>query len=229
MDHLQPSWQQAESGVEARIRFVRSVYAWLMAGFLVACLGAVAALVTISVWVPLLRAGGQFFMIVLCIAQFGALWFAGKKAHEKGINIFAYGLATGISGYIAGMISIMVASQSGIGIVMQALGLTAVAFLVLTTIAFVTKKDFSFLGSFVMVGLVIAIVGSLIAMIFHLPAFSVLISCIVVIACSAKILWDTSAMLRTADYSNPVGFALSLFVSLYNIFISLLNILGRRR
>jgi modulator of FtsH protease len=66
-------------------------------------------------------------------------------------------------------------------------------------------------------------------MFFNLPLVSVAISCIVVIACSAKILWDTSAMLRTADYSNPVGFALSLFVSLYNIFISLLNILGRRR
>ncbi|HJV22740.1 MAG TPA: Bax inhibitor-1 family protein [Holophagaceae bacterium] len=229
MDHLQPSWQHAESGVEARIRFVRSVYAWLMAGFLVACLGALASLATVSVWIPLLRAGGQFAAIMICVAQFGALWFARAKAHEKGINVFAYGLATGVSGYIAGMISFIYAAQSGPAIVYQALGLTALAFLTLTTIAFVTKKDFSFLGSFVMVGLVIAIVGSLVAMIFHLPAFSVLISCIVVIACSAKILWDTSAMLRTADYSNPVGFALSLFVSLYNIFISLLNILGRRR
>jgi modulator of FtsH protease len=53
---------------------------------------------------------------------------------------------------------------------------------------------------------------------------------VAVIACSAKILWDTSTMLRTDDLGDPAGFALSLFVSLYNIFIALLNLLsgGRR-
>ncbi len=86
-----------------------------------------------------------------------------------------------------------------------------------------------FLGSFVKVGIAIMFFGSLIAAIFHLSALSLIASGVAVIACSAKVLWDTSAMLRTDDLSDPVFFALSLFVSLYNIFISLLNILGRRR
>jgi modulator of FtsH protease len=52
---------------------------------------------------------------------------------------------------------------------------------------------------------------------------------VAVIACSAKLLWDTSAMLRTDDFGDPAGFALSLFISLYVIFINLMNLLGGRR
>ncbi len=226
MDHLQPSWQQAESGTEARIRFVRSVYAWLMAGFLVAGAGALLSEHTVR---PLIALTGRFFIWALVIAQWGAIFFAGAVSRRKPLNILAFGLFTFISGTIAGIISLVVAKTSGGSTVLLALGLTAVVFLTLTIIAFVTKKDFSFLRNFVIVGLVVMVAGGLIAAIFNLPTFSLIISGVAVIACSAKLLWDTSAMLRTGDLSDPAGFALSLFVSLYNIFISLLNILGRRR
>ena len=96
-------------------------------------------------------------------------------------------------------------------------------------INFVTKKDFGFLRSFVIVGVAVMFFGGLVAAIFHLETMSLVIAGVAVIACSAKILYDTSAMLRTQDYSDPAGFALSLFVSLYNIFISLLRLLGGRR
>ncbi|MBS1766722.1 MAG: Bax inhibitor-1 family protein [Acidobacteria bacterium] len=230
MDYQQ-SWQNAQSGAISRLQFVRQVYLWLMAGFGVALVGAVGAFVTVPFWAPLLQSGGRVFMFALIIGQFAALWIAGRTAQTKPLNIATFGLATGVSGFIAGMVSLMVASQSGMGVVLSALGLTALAFLTLTVVAFVSKKDFSFLRSFVVVGLVIGIGGSFIAFFFNLPVFSLVISGVIVLASSAKILWDTSAMLRTADLSNPVGFALSLFVNLYNIFISLLNILsgGRRR
>jgi modulator of FtsH protease len=107
--------------------------------------------------------------------------------------------------------------------------MTAADFLLLTGVAVFSKADFSFLRSFVIVGIGVMFFGSLIAAIFHLETFGLLISAVAVIACSAKILWDTSAMLKTEDYSDPAGFALSLFVSLYNIFLSLLRLLGGRR
>lgn len=226
MDHLQPSWQQAESGVEARIRFVRSVYAWLMGGFVVAAVGAVVSPYTLS---PLVALTGRFWHWALFIAQMGAIIFASAVSRRKPLNILAYGLFTFISGTIAGIISFAVARTAGPQTVYLALGLTAAVFLTLTVTAFVSKKDFSFLRSFVLVGVAVMFFGSLVAAIFNLPTFSLIISGVAVIACSAKLLWDTSAMLRTGDFSDPVGFALSLFVSLYNIFISLLNILGRRR
>ncbi len=226
MDHLQPSWQQAESGVEARIRFVRSVYAWLMGGFAVAAVGAVVSPFTLA---PLVALTGRFWHWALFIAQIGAIFFASAVSRKKPLNILAYGLFTFISGTIAGIFSFAVAQAIGPQTVYLALGLTAVIFLTLTITAFVTKKDFSFLRNFVIVGIAVMFFGGLIAAIFNLPTFSLIISGVAVIACSAKLLWDTSAMLRTGDFSDPAAFALSLFVSLYNIFISLLNILGRRR
>lgn len=219
-----PSFPQ--SGVQTRLAFVRAVYLWLFAGFGVALLGA-----TVS---PLIAQGlynlvGRFFIWALFIAQMGAIFFATAVSRRKPLNILAYGLFTFISGIIAGIISLMVAQQSGPSIVFAALGLTGLAFLTLTATAMVSKKDFSFLRSFVVVGISIMFFGGLIAAVFHLPMLSLVASAVAVIACSAKILWDTSAMLRTGDFSDPAGFALSLFVSLYNIFISLLNLLGRRR
>jgi len=226
MDQLQPSWQSADRGIESRVAFIRSVYAWLMGGFGVALLGAFLSPVTVA---PLISLTGRFFIWVLIAAQWGAIFFASAVSRKKPLNILAYGIFTFVSGTIAGIISLVVAQGSGVGTVALALGLTALVFLTLTIIAFVTKKDFSFLRSFVLVGLAVMFFGGLAAAIFNLSTFSLVVSGVAVIACSAKLLWDTSALLHTADFSNPAGAALSLFVSLYNIFISLLNILGRRR
>lgn len=226
MDQLQPSWQSADRGIEARVAFIRSVYAWLMAGFGVAVVGAFLSEHTVR---PLIDLTGRFFFWALFGIQMGSIFFATAVSRKKPLNIVAYALFTFVSGTIAGIVSLLVAREAGPGTVILALGLTAAVFLTLTIIAFVTKKDFSFLRSFVLVGLAVMFFGGLAAAIFHLSTFSLVVSGVAVIACSAKLLWDTSALLHTADFSNPAGAALSLFVSLYNIFISLLNILGRRR
>jgi modulator of FtsH protease len=155
--------------------------------------------------------------------------FASSVSRRKPLNRVAYGLFTFVSGVIAGIVALVVAQGAGFTPVFLAFGLTGVVFLTLTVTAFVSKKDFSFLRNFVIVGVVVAVFGSLAAAIFHLQAFSLIISGVAVIAFSAKLLWDTSAMLRTNDFGDPAGFALSLFVSLYNIFISLMNLLGGRR
>jgi modulator of FtsH protease len=211
-----------------RVAFVRSVYLWLMAGFGVAALGAVGALASLPM-LSRLPVSGRAFMWILFFAQMGAVFFASAVSRKRPLNILAYGLFTGISGYVAGLISLMVAAGSGYKVVLAAAGLTAGVFLALTATAFVSKKDFSFLRSFVVVGIAIAFFGWLIAIFFNLPSLSLVVSAVVVIAFSAKLLWDTSAMLRTDALDDAAGFALSLFVSLYNIFISLLNLLGNRR
>jgi len=217
------------AAVQDRVGFIRSVYLWLMAGFGVAGVAAFAAFLTEAQWKAFAIANARLFPWLLFGAQMGAILFASAVSRRKPLNILAYGLFTGISGYIAGMISLLVAQQSGAGTVMAAFGMTAGAFLALTVTAFVSKKDFSFLQSFVVIGIAIMFFGGLAAAIFHLGMVSLLVSAVAVVACSAKILMDTSRMLRTEDLGDPAGFALSLFVSLYNIFISLLNLLGGRR
>ncbi len=214
------------SAAEDRISFVRSVYLWLMAGFVVAGVGALTSPLVAKALFPIV---GKYFIWALFIAQFGTLMWASAVSRRKPMNRVAYAVFTYVSGVIAGIVSLVVASTSGPGIVLAAAGMTAADFLVLTLIAFVSKKDFSFLRSFVIVGISVMFFGSLIAAIFHLETLGLLAAGVAVIACSAKILWDTSAMLRAGDTSDPAGFALSLFVSLYNIFLSLLRLLGGRR
>jgi len=223
---LQQSWQGASAGTRSRVDFVRSVYLWLMGGFAVAALGALSAPFVAAALVPV---AGRFLGWVLFGVQFGTLMFASSVSRRKPLNRVAYGLFTFVSGVIAGIVALVVAQGAGFTPVFMAFGLTGLVFMTLTVTAFVSKKDFSFLRNFVIVGVVVAFFGSLAAAIFHLETFSLIISGVAVIAFSAKLLWDTSAMLRTEDFGDPAGFALSLFVSLYNIFISLMNLLGGRR
>lgn len=216
-----------QSRAEERVSFVRNVYLWLMGGFCVAAVGAMSSPFVARALFPML---GGAFVWVLFIAQFGSLLWASAVSRRKPLNRYAYTLFTFICGVIAGIVMLMVASTSGPGLVLAAFGMTAADFLLLTAVAVFSKADFSFLRSFVIVGIGVMFFGSLIAAIFHLETFGLVIAAVAVIACSAKILWDTSEMLRTQDYSDPAGFALSLFVSLYNIFLSLLRLLsgGRR-
>ena len=223
---LPQSWQGASTGSRSRIDFVRSVYLWLMGGFAVAALGALSAPLVGNALISL---AGRFWYWILFGVQFGSLMFASAVSRRRPLNRIAYALFTYISGTIAGIIALAVAQGAGFMPVFTALGLTGVVFLTLTVTAFVTKKDFSFLRNFVIVGIAVMFFGSLAAAIFHLQTFSLIISGVAVIACSAKLLWDTSALLRTDDLGDPAGFALSLFVSLYNIFIALMNLLGGRR
>lgn len=214
------------SRAEERVAFVRNVYLWLMGGFGVASVGALSAPYIFNALAPVL---GRAFVWVLFFAQMGSLIWAGAVSRRKPLNRYAYALFTYICGIFAGVVMAIVSATSGPGIVLSAFGMTAADFLLLTGVAVFSKADFSFLRSFVILGIGVMFFGSLIAAIFHLETFGLLIAGVAVIACSAKILYDTSAMLRTEDYSDPAGFALSLFVSLYNIFLSLLRLLGGRR
>ena len=223
---FQQQWQGVSAGARDRIDFVRSVYLWLMGGFAIAALGAVSAPWVAAALLPL---AGRFMVWILFGAQIGSLFFASAVSRRKPLNRIAFALYTFVSGVIAGIISLVVAQGAGFVPVMAAFGLTGVVFLTLTTVAVVSKKDFSFLRNFVIVGIAVMLFGGLAAVLFHMDTLGLIISGVAVIACSAKLLWDTSAMLKTRDFSDPAGFALSLFVNLYVIFISLLDILGGRR
>jgi modulator of FtsH protease len=110
-------------------------------------------------------------------------------------------------------------------VVVTALGTTAVAFLGLSAYAVKSGRDFSFMGGFLTVGILAAFVLSLIAMFFHLQMLSLIVSGMFVLAMGGFILFETSAILR-GEQTNYIVATVSLYVSIYNMFISLLNILG---
>ena len=103
-------------------------------------------------------------------------------------------------------------------------GMTAAIFLTMAAIATVTKRDFSFLGKFLFVGLILLIVASLANLFFAVPAVSLTISAIAVFIFSLYILHDVSNIVRGGE-TNYITATLNLFLDVYNIFISLLNLL----
>ena len=144
------------------------------------------------------------------------------------VLVFAF---TGFMGFSIGpIISYYMASTGGSQIVMTALGMTGLVFFSLSGYTLVTKKDFSFMSGFLMTGLWV-VFGSMILMLvgglfgWHVPGLHLAISAAVVILMSGLILFDTSRILHGGE-TNYVMATVSLYLSIYNIFQSLLILLG---
>lgn len=114
--------------------------------------------------------------------------------------------------------------SNGAQLVGMAAGGTGIIFFSLATIATVTKKDFSFMGKFLFIGLIMLIVASLANLFFQIPALSLTISAIAVMLFSAYILFDVSRIV-TGGETNYVMATLSLYMNIYNLFINLLSLL----
>ena len=108
---------------------------------------------------------------------------------------------------------------------MQAMGATAAIFIGLSAYALTTKKDFSFMGGFLMVGILVAFLAGLAAIFFEIPALSLTVSAAFVLLMSGLILYETSNIIHGGE-TNYVLATVTLFVSLFNLFTSLLHLLG---
>ncbi len=114
--------------------------------------------------------------------------------------------------------------RNGAQLIGMAAGGTGIIFFSLATIATVTKKDFSFMGKFLFIGLILLIVASLANMFFQIPALSLTISSIAVLIFSAYILFDVSRVVNGGE-TNYVMATLGLYMNIYNLFINLLQLL----
>ena len=108
---------------------------------------------------------------------------------------------------------------------MTALGGTGAIFLGLSGYALTTRKDFSFLGGFLMVGILVAFLGSLAAVLFSMPIMSLAMSGMFVMLMSGFILYQTSQLIHGGE-DNYILATVSLYVSIYNLFVSLLQLIG---
>ncbi|MBI3222252.1 MAG: Bax inhibitor-1/YccA family protein [Nitrosomonadales bacterium] len=114
--------------------------------------------------------------------------------------------------------------KNGAQLIAMAAGGTGIIFFSLATLATVTKKDFSFMGKFLFIGLILLLVASLANMFFQVPAMSLTISAIAVLLFSAYILFDISQIVHGGE-TNYVMATLTLFLDIYNIFVNLLSLL----
>ncbi|MDX9994274.1 MAG: Bax inhibitor-1/YccA family protein [Rhodocyclaceae bacterium] len=164
--------------------------------------------------------------ILLTLGGFFGLLFAVHKLKDSGWGILAVFGLTGFMGYTLGpIINRYLGLPNGGEIVMQAMGATAVIFVGLSAYAITTKKDFSFMGGFLMVGILLAFIAGLAAIFFEIPALSLTVSAAFVLLMSGLILYETSNIIQGGE-TNYVLATVTLFVSIFNLFTSLLQLLG---
>ena len=164
--------------------------------------------------------------IILTLIGYFGLLFLVTKLRNSSTGILAVFALTGFMGYTLGPILTMYLSlPNGGQIVMQALGGTAAIFLGLSGYALTSRKDFSFMGGFLMVGILVAFLAGLGAIFFQMPALSLAVSAMFVLLMSGLILWETSNIINGGE-TNYIMATVTLYVSIYNLFTSLLHLLG---
>ena len=162
--------------------------------------------------------------VIMLVAVIG-LQFAIAKNRNSGVGVALLLLMTGILGWWLGpILNFALALKNGMQLVGYAAAGTGVIFFAMGAIATTTKRDFSFMGKFLFVGMIALLIAMFANMFFHIPALSLTISAIAVLIFSAYILFDVSRIVNGGE-TNYVMATLGLFLNIYNIFINLLSLL----
>lgn len=164
-------------------------------------------------------------MLVTLAGYFGLLLLIHKVQHS-GWAIPAVFALTGFMGYTLGpLLSMHLALPGGAQSIALALGATGVTFLALSGWVLATRRDFSFMGGFLFAGMMVALLAGLGAVFFELPALGLAVSAMVALLSAGMILFETSRIVNGGE-TNYVLATVSLFVSLFNLFTSLLSLFG---
>ena len=216
MNPLNTGISSAPSSVLATNKVIRNTYMLLSMTLL---FSAVTAGVSVAFKLP--HPG-----LLLTIVGFFGLLFLTHKLQNSVWGLASVFALTGFMGLTLGpIISAYLSIPNGDQIVMTALGGTGAIFLGLSAYALASRKDFSFMGGFLMVGILVAFLGSLAAIFFNIPAFSLAISGMFVLLMSGLILYETSQLIHGGE-TNYIMATVSLYVSIYNLFLSLLHLIG---
>jgi modulator of FtsH protease len=163
--------------------------------------------------------------LVLMLVGFGLLFVVSKTA-DSGKGLFWVFMFTGVMGASLGnMLNHYLAMENGASLIMQALGSTALIFFALSAYALSSKKDFSFMGGFLMTGMIVVLIAMIANIFLQIPIMQVVISSVVVLIMSGFILFDTSRIINGGE-TNYIRATVSLYMNLFNLFIHLLSLLN---
>lgn len=211
-----PVARQGSTSLFATHRVLRNTYALLSLTLLFSATTAAA-----SAALALPHPG-----LLLTLAGFFGLLFVTARLRYSGWGVLSVFGLTGFMGYTLGpILGRFLALPDGPQVVAMAMGATAAIFAALSAYALVTRKDFSFMGGFLLAGIVVALLASLGALFVDMPALSLTISAAFVLLMGGLILFETSRIVHGGE-TNYVMATVSLYVSLYNLFVSLLSLFG---
>jgi modulator of FtsH protease len=162
--------------------------------------------------------------LLMLAAMIGSLFIVAALRNSAWgvLAVFVFTFIAGVS--LAPTLSFAAGLKNGGQLIAVAAGMTAAVFFVMATIATVSKRDFSFLGKFLFVGLVLLVIASLANIFLQIPALAITVSAVAVLIFSMYLLYHVSEIVRGGE-TNYIMATVSLFLDILNLFLSLLNLL----
>ncbi|MDA0796856.1 MAG: Bax inhibitor-1/YccA family protein [Proteobacteria bacterium] len=165
-----------------------------------------------------------YFGLVTLIPYFFCLWMTEKNKNTSKGLFWVFAL-TGWLGFTLGPILSMYLAVKGAEPIMLALGSTALVFFASSAYVLTTRKNLSFMTGFLMVGMLVAFIAAIANIFLQIPLLSLTISAVFVFLSAGIIMWQTSAIIHGGE-RNYISATVTLFVMIYNLFLSLLQIFG---
>ncbi len=207
--------------VEQTNKVLRNTYMMLGLTMIPTVIGAFFGMSLDFAW----AAQSPFMFAIGMLAVMMGLFYGINATRDSGLGVVLLLLLTGFMGVMLGpILQVALNLSNGTELVGLAAGGTGAIFLTLAGIATTTKKDFSFLGKFLMVGIVLLILASLANVFFQIPALALTLSAVAVLLFSGFLLYDISRIVNGGE-TNYVMATLSVYLSIYNIFVNLLQLL----
>ncbi|ALS62397.1 MULTISPECIES: Bax inhibitor-1/YccA family protein [Pandoraea] len=213
---------QGATTVQVRNKVLRNTY-WLL---------ALSMLPTIAgAWLGVtygfaLFAGSPMVSVIAFLAIAFGFMFAIQRYKDSGVGVaLLLGFTFFMGLMLTRMLSFVLGFSNGASLIMLAFGGTAVIFGVMATVATVSKRDFSGLGKWLFMGVLVIIVASIANIWLQLPALMLTVSVLAIAIFSAYILFDVQRVVNGGE-TNYVTATLAIYLDLYNIFTNLLAILG---
>jgi modulator of FtsH protease len=216
MSMIEKTVIRSEQSVLATNKVLRNTYALLSITLI---FSAVCAGAAVAFNMP------PMGMIVTMVGYFGLL-FLTTRFSNSGLGLLFVFALTGFMGLTLGpIINMYLSIPNGDQVVMTAMGGTGLIFLGLSGYVLTTRKNFSFIGGFLMVGILVAFLAGIASMFLNMPGLSLAVSAMFVLLMSGMILYQTSEIIHGGE-TNYILATVTLFVSIYNLFLSLLQLLG---
>ncbi len=164
-------------------------------------------------------------LLLTLVGYFGLLFATAKFRNSSLGLVFVFAL-TGFMGYTLGpILNAYLSLANGSQIVVTAMAGTGIIFLGLSGYALTSRKDFSYMGSFLMIGILVGFLAALAAYFFSMPGLALAVSAMFVLLMSGLILYETSNIINGGE-TNYIMATVTLYVAIFNLFTSLLHLLG---
>ncbi len=160
----------------------------------------------------------------MLLPYIGCLWMVEKNKNSTAGLFWVFAL-TGWMGFTLGPIISFYLATSGSETILTALGGTALIFFACSGYVLVTRKELSFMSGFLMTGIIVAFIAAIANIFLQIQGMSLAISCLFLLLSSGIIMWQTSSIIHGGE-RNYISATVTLYVMLYNIFSSLLHLLG---